>query len=86
MMMSGNPYREDAAKLKDSLPISSDLYSAMAQEIENLGEAKELYSVEDLFQFAVRLNQANTAAIVRLEALIRGLDVDFGGAGDDLGK
>lgn len=85
-MMSGNPYRENAAKLKDSLPISSDLNATMAQEIENLGRAKKLSSIEDLFQFAVRLNQANTAAIVRLEALIRGLDVDFGGVGDDLGE
>lgn len=85
-MMSGNPYRENAAKLNDSLPISSDLYAAMAQEIENLGESKELHSVEDLFQFAIRLNQANSAAIVRLEALIRGLDVEYLGVRGDLDK
>lgn len=86
MMESANPYRENAEKLKDVLPISADLYAAMAQEIENLGGSEKLRSVEELFQFVVRLNQSNSAAINRLEALIRGVDAEYSGPGGDLSK
>lgn len=78
-MESANPYRENAEALSPVLPISADLYSAMADAVEKRGNPGEKYSSEDLFLLTVEMCQANAAAITRVEALIRDVDVTVPG-------
>lgn len=78
-MESANPYRENAEALSPVLPISADLYSAMADAVEKRGNPGEKYSFEDLFLLTVEMCQANAAAITQVEALIRDVDVTVPG-------
>lgn len=72
-------FREQADKFSPDLPITSDLFSDFAESVDELLDSgKELFDSSDLFKLAAAFSHSCAHALARLEALVRGVDLDLG--------
>ncbi|MCT1410011.1 MULTISPECIES: hypothetical protein [Corynebacterium] len=77
-------WREKADAFASDLPISADLFSKFADDVDNLGEGP--VSTERLITLALSWANESAIAVARVEALARGLELNIAEPSGDLSE
>lgn len=77
-------WREKADAFAADLPISADLFSKFADDVDKLGE--DSVSTERMITLALSWANESAIAVARVEALARGLELNFAEPSGDLSE
>ncbi|MGN5992487.1 hypothetical protein ACP6M7_11480 [Corynebacterium striatum] len=77
-------WREKADAFAADLPISADLFSKFADDVDKLGEGP--VSTERLITLALSWANESAIAVARVEALARGVELNFAEPSGDLSE
>ncbi|MFS0295179.1 hypothetical protein [Corynebacterium striatum] len=77
-------WRKKADAFASDLPISADLFSKFANDVDNLGE--DPVSTERLITLALSWANESAIAVARVEALARGVELNISEPSGDLSE